>query len=36
MVGQIMAHRDTGVMREYYYNIAYRPLKEEGKITGMI
>ena len=31
-----MAHRDTGVMREYYYNIAYRPLKEEGKITGMI
>jgi light-regulated signal transduction histidine kinase (bacteriophytochrome) len=23
-------------MKDYYYNIAYRPLEEEGKITGMI
>ncbi len=29
-------HKRTGVMQDYYYNIAYRPLKEDGRITGMI
>ncbi|HET6225939.1 MAG TPA: PAS domain-containing protein [Bacteroidia bacterium] len=29
-------HNRTGVIQDYYYNIAYRPLKEKGKITGMI
>lgn len=29
-------HKRTGVMVDYYYNIAYRPLREEGKIVGMI
>jgi PAS domain S-box-containing protein len=29
-------HTRTGVMKDYYYNISYRPLKEEGRITGMI
>lgn len=32
----LVTHKRTGVMKDYYYNIAYRPLKEEGKITGMI
>lgn len=31
-----VAHKRTGVLKEYYYNIAYRPLQENGKITGMI
>jgi PAS domain S-box-containing protein len=29
-------HKRTGVMQDYYYNIAYRPLREKGRITGMI
>lgn len=32
----LVTHKRTGEMRDYYYNIAYRPLKEEGKIIGMI
>ncbi|MFD2940735.1 PAS domain-containing sensor histidine kinase [Flavobacterium notoginsengisoli] len=32
----LVQHNRTGVMRDYYYNLAYRPLIEEGKITGMI
>lgn len=31
-----VTHRRTGVMKDYYYNIAYRPLKEGKKIIGMI
>lgn len=29
-------HNRTGIIQDYYYNIAYRPLKENGKIIGMI
>lgn len=29
-------HKRTGEMQDYYYNIAYRPLRENGRITGMI
>lgn len=29
-------HKRTGEMQDYYYNISYRPLKENGRITGMI
>lgn len=32
----LVRHNRTGVMRDYYYNLAYRPLIESGKITGMI
>ena len=32
----LVTHKRTGEMRDYYYNIAYRPLTEEGKIIGMI
>jgi len=32
----LVTHKRTGVMTDYYYNIAYRPLKEKGKIIGMI
>jgi len=32
----LVTHKRTGVMQEYYYNIAYRPLTENGRITGMI
>jgi len=32
----LVTHKRIGVMRDYYYNIAYRPLKEEGEIIGMI
>jgi len=31
-----VAHKRKGVMEDYYYNIAYRPLTEDGRITGMI
>lgn len=31
-----VSHKRTGIMQDYYYNIAYRPLIEEGRITGMI
>lgn len=31
-----VSHKRTGVLKEYYYNIAYRPLQENGVITGMI
>jgi PAS domain S-box-containing protein len=31
-----VTHKRTGVMGDYYYNLAYRPLKEDGRITGMI
>lgn len=29
-------HNRTGEMREYYYNLSYQPLHENGRITGMI
>ncbi|MFB9076709.1 PAS domain S-box protein [Flavobacterium procerum] len=29
-------HNRTGEIRDYYYNLAYRPLIEDGQITGMI
>ncbi len=29
-------HKRTGEMQDYYYNISYRPLKQDGRITGMI
>lgn len=32
----LVSHKRTGVMIDYYYNIAYRPLWEKGKIIGMI
>lgn len=32
----LVQHNRTGVMRDYYYNLAYRPLIEDEKITGMI
>ncbi|MCP2025347.1 PAS domain S-box-containing protein [Flavobacterium sp. HSC-32F16] len=32
----LVQHSRTGGMRDYYYNLAYRPLVENGKITGMI
>lgn len=32
----LVPHNRTGVMQDYYYNVAYRPLKEDGRITGMI
>jgi PAS domain S-box-containing protein len=32
----LVSHKRTGVMKDYYYNIAYRPLRENGKIIGMI
>ncbi|RYZ84659.1 MAG: PAS domain S-box protein, partial [Proteobacteria bacterium] len=32
----LVSHRRTGIMADYYYNIAYRPLVESGEITGMI
>lgn len=32
----LVTHKRTGVMKDYYYNIAYRPLREDGKIIGMI
>lgn len=31
-----VSHRRTGVMKDYFYNIAYRPLTEGQKIIGMI
>ncbi|WP_018342419.1 PAS domain-containing protein [Cytophaga aurantiaca] len=31
-----VSHKRTGELQDYYYNISYRPLKEEGRITGMI
>ncbi|WP_116788631.1 PAS domain-containing sensor histidine kinase [Flavobacterium psychrotrophum] len=31
-----VSHKRTGVMKDYFYNIAYRPLREDGKIIGMI
>lgn len=31
-----VSHKRTGIMKDYYYNIAYRPLKNEGRIIGMI
>ncbi|KAF2517142.1 PAS domain-containing sensor histidine kinase [Flavobacterium foetidum] len=32
----LVPHNRTGEMQDYYYNLAYRPLIEDGKITGMI
>lgn len=32
----LVPHNRGGTIQDYYYNIAYRPLKEEGRITGMI
>ncbi|OLY91222.1 hypothetical protein BUE76_04380 [Cnuella takakiae] len=32
----LVPHQRTGVMKDYYYNVAYRPLKEDGRITGVI
>lgn len=32
----LVPHNRTGEIKDYYYNLAYRPLIEQGKITGMI
>jgi len=32
----LVPHKRTGILEDYYYNLAYRPLKENGQITGMI
>ena len=32
----LVTHKRTGIMKDYYYNIAYRPLREDGNIIGMI
>ncbi|KUJ61435.1 hypothetical protein AR687_13450 [Flavobacteriaceae bacterium CRH] len=32
----LVQHNRTGTMEDYYYNLAYRPLIEDRKITGMI
>ncbi|WP_228520702.1 PAS domain-containing protein [Flavobacterium sp. JLP] len=32
----LVTHNRTGEIKDYYYNLAYRPLIEDGKITGMI
>lgn len=32
----LVPHNRTGQMKNYYYNLAYRPLIEDGHITGMI
>lgn len=32
----LVSHKRTGTIKDYYYNIAYRPLWENGKIIGMI
>lgn len=31
-----IAHNRTGVLVDYYYNVAYRPLREGDRVTGMI
>lgn len=32
----LVTHNRKGLIQDYYYNISYRPLKENGKIIGMI
>ncbi|MDP5202315.1 PAS domain S-box protein [Flavobacterium sp. DG2-3] len=32
----LVPHNRTGELKNYYYNLAYRPLIEDGQITGMI
>ncbi|WP_286971353.1 PAS domain-containing sensor histidine kinase [Flavobacterium sp. UBA4854] len=32
----LVPHNRTGELKDYYYNLAYRPLIEDGEITGMI
>lgn len=32
----LVRHNRTGVMQDFYYKVAYRPLKEDDQITGMI
>ncbi|MCV2483581.1 PAS domain S-box protein [Flavobacterium sp. SH_e] len=32
----LVPHNRTGKLKDYYYNLAYRPLIEDGQITGMI
>jgi PAS domain S-box-containing protein len=32
----LVVHNRTGQLGKYYYNLAYRPLLENGQITGMI
>lgn len=32
----LVPHNRTGVMQNYFYNLAYRPLIEDGQIIGMI
>ena len=32
----LVPHKRNAEIEDYYYNIAYRPLKEEGRIIGMI
>lgn len=32
----LVPHNRTGEIKDYYYNLAYRPLTEDGQITGMI
>lgn len=32
----LVPHNRTGELKDYYYNLSYRPLFEDGQITGMI
>lgn len=32
----LVPHNRTGELKNYFYNLAYRPLIEDGEITGMI
>lgn len=32
----LVSHSRNGIVQDYYYNLAYRPLIENGKTTGMI
>ncbi|MBO0950361.1 PAS domain S-box protein [Fibrella forsythiae] len=32
----LVPHVRNGVLQDFYYNVAYRPLQEGGQITGMI
>ncbi|MBS1780269.1 MAG: PAS domain-containing protein [Bacteroidetes bacterium] len=32
----LVRHKRNGIIQDHYYNLAYRPLMEDGQITGMI
>lgn len=32
----LVRHKRNGTIQDHYYNLAYRPLMEDGQITGMI